>query len=466
MTIGMPVFHPQISGHVLLRPGFVLDGPALTRLAELGVFQVWIKFPPLAEVMRFVSPEIAYEHAALTSLIGRALDRVREPHAAELDFPVYADAVRCLVDKLLQDEDAALLISDVCAPESTLALHSSNVCFLSLLMGLKLESYLIEQRPTMIPRRARAVENLGVGALLSDIGVLRLDREVVDRFYATQDDTDEAWRRHVHLGYDLVRGKIEATASVCVLHHHQRYDASGYPHCPASVDPGVVTPPWARRRARSAKPSKGGKNAPGHAVDAGRRAGSEPSARAGSSPSEQMAQAAHGRRGDATHVFARIVGVADTFDRLRNPPGEGLRRGREPARVPMVRALRRVVGMSRAGQLDPTVVRALLHVAPAFAPGTIVRLNNGQQAVVTGFDPLDPCRPSVRHIRYVNAAMELDEQYMGEVYDLRRRTDLWVCEAEGLDISADLFGAEHPGEFDLRAVRTPLDGAGPLDQAA
>ena len=65
----------------------------------------------------------------------------------------------------------------------------------------------------------------------------------------------------------------------------------------------------------------------------------------------------------------------------------------------VVRVLREIVEQARTGIVDPVVVKGLLSVVPAFAPGSLVRLDDGQRAVVAEFDPLHPCRPTVQVLR-------------------------------------------------------------------
>jgi hypothetical protein len=161
MTLAMPIFHPTLPGHTLLRPGFTLDELTIARLTELHVGSIWIRYPALANVLKYVSPTIAFEHAAVTHLLGRLLDSARLGNGAgtaEMDFHIYAGAVRSLVGKLVAEPNAAILIGDLLCATSPLALHSGNVCFMSLLMGLKLDAYLIEERRRVSARAARGRE--------------------------------------------------------------------------------------------------------------------------------------------------------------------------------------------------------------------------------------------------------------------------------------------------------------------
>ncbi len=106
--------------------------------------------------------------------------------------------------------------------------HSTAVMYLSVLMGMKLCDYLAKQRRHIDPARAREVTNLGIGAMLHDVGIPQLDQSVRDCYDVIGDENDPAWQEHPSLGYDMVRGEIEPSAATVVLHHHQRRDGSGY----------------------------------------------------------------------------------------------------------------------------------------------------------------------------------------------------------------------------------------------
>ncbi|QKK07126.1 MAG: hypothetical protein HND58_02425 [Planctomycetota bacterium] len=138
----------------------------------------------------------------------------------------------------------------------------------------------------------------------------------------------------------MLRGGVGPSAAAAVLHHHQRFDGSGFPHRETfHGDPQPVN-------------------------------------------------------GTDIHIFARIVAVADVFDRLRHPaptaPG-----AEEPDPVPVVRVLRQMLRTEMAGWFDPIILHALVHAVPAFPPGSVVTLNDGRRAVVVSWDPLNPCRPTV-----------------------------------------------------------------------
>ena len=403
MVLALPVLHPAKPDHLLLKPGAALDMPAINRMREMRVRRIWIRYPPTDFLLQYASPKIIAEHGEMACKLSECFDTVASNAHASLEFGHYVDAVRSFAQAILDEPNAAVFLGDILDSTSPIVAHSTNVCYLSLLMALKLDAYLISERPWAGPKRAQNVENLGVGAMLHDVGMLRLPEDVVEDFERTQDEGDVRWQRHCALGFEAVRGKVPPTAASAVLHHHQRMDGTGFPKRPRAMGPPRAL------------------------------------------------------EGSEIHIFARIIAVADVFDRVRNPPCS-VRHGSVshcPPKAPTVRALKRTLMMARAGKLDPVVIKALVAVVPAFAPGSMVELNDGATCVVTNWDPLQPCRPVVHEIPdpqdflRVRGPMD-DPPELGPAMDLRKRRDLNIVRAEGHDVARDVFEARDACEFDLR----------------
>lgn len=389
MTLALPVFHPKRHDTVLLNSGFRLDARTIERLRELALREVWVRYPGMDFVAEYISPAVIEAHAQLTWQIGQAFDTVSRSAQTSLDYAAYRRAVSGLLEKLLENPRSAVFIQELADRDRPMLRHGSSVCMISLLMGLKLMDYLICERTRLSANYARDVSNLGVGAMLHDIGMLRLDPGVVAKWKATYDEDDPAWRNHVLVGYEMVREHVAPTAAAAVLHHHQRYDGSGFP---------------ARR---------------GHD---------------------------RGQAGSEIHIFARIIATADLFDRLRYAPLD--RDGPDAPPLPTVRALRTLREKPYRDWIDPMVFRALLTVVPAYAPGTQVMLSNGERAVVAEWFCDDPCRPTV--VTIGDPTKDFDAP-PGEAkrYQLRNEPDLVIVESEGQDVRDDNFFPQTPGEFDL-----------------
>jgi len=391
MVLALPLIHPRRHDTILLKPGLTLDERSIIRLRELRIRDLWIRYPGMDFINEYISPELVESQTAVTSRIAVAFDTIAQDAHAKLDYGDYRAAITSLVARLAASPKAGIFIQEMADNDEPALRHSSSVCLMSIMMGLKLEDYLIIERSRLGPVNARDVSSLGVGAMMHDIGMLRLPPDAVERWNSTQDESDPVWRHHVQIGFEMVKDAVGPAAAASVLHHHQKFDGSGFPH-----------------RVRLGAPD-------------------EPIA------------------GSEIHIFARIIAAADLFDRLRHPPGAA----HDAAPVPVVRVLKQLLGQTYQAWLDPMVFKALLAVAPAYAPGTIVTLSSGVPCVVVEWFADDPCRPTVQTIG--DPAKDFNNRdFNSERFILRKLPGLTVVRAEGVDVSRDNFFPTTPGQFDLR----------------
>ena len=405
MRLAMPVYHPRRGGPVLLKAGVTLDDRLIARMREIELREVWIHYPGMAFLGKYVSPAIIQTRADLSHNVLNALDSVAAGAVANLNYTAYKRAIVALVEQLLRSPAAAYYVEELAGQDTPHGRHANAVCYLSLLMGLKLGDYLIAERSRLHASHAKDVTSLGVGAMLHDVGMLRLPADTLRKWNSEHDETDPHWQRHVKLGFDMVREGVDPSAAAVVLHHHQTYDGTGFP----------------RRKLLNG----------------------------GSVPLE----------GQEIHVFSRIVAVADAFDRLRDS-GDAPGADRVPqTRRPTVAALREMILGKMSGRFDPMAIRALVATVPAYAPGSVVTLSNGSPAVVCNWRQDDPCRPRVLPIEGLGAAINADSEEASvidgadepkETIDLSSTPDLYIARAEGFDVSDENFLLPANREFDLR----------------
>ncbi len=391
MKLALSLHHPAKPGRVLLKANYELDESDIQRLRELEIREIWVRYPSLAFVGEYINPAVSELRNELAAALDATFETVANRGDVQLDYDQFKRTISDLVDQLTSQPRAALYINEICAGGKTHIAHAANVCSLSLLMGLKLQSYIVTQRSRLNPRHAMNVVSLGVGAMLHDIGMLRLDSAVVERWARSGDESDEAWRDHVRLGYETVRDTVGPSAASVVLNHHQRWDGTGFP---------------ARAEADG----------------------------------EERAQC-----GDQIPVFARIVAAADLYDRLRNPPDGSESR-------PPAAALHAMRTTDLAGRIDPMIYRALISVAPPYPPGVIVELSDGATGVVTGWSPAEPFRPAVRLIPDPTAQFG-SERIEAETVDLRERRDLCVAVADGREVAGFNLEAVDEADFDVDAAQ-------------
>jgi HD-GYP domain-containing protein (c-di-GMP phosphodiesterase class II) len=261
MKLALPVQLPSSPSRLLLRVGFKLTAQTLRKLEELKIRTLWVGYPSLSFLSEVVNEDTVRNQSVIAGQITKTFETVQAQSSAKLPYHLYIRSLGQMVNQLIHHPQSAVFLGDLSDTSDDLMRHSSSVTYLSLMMGLKLEGYLVRERRHVDPSRAAEVVNLGLGAMMHDLGVTLLPEAVREQYEATGDESDPAWREHTALGYHLVRGNINPTAASIVLHHHQHYDGSGY----VGSDYPVM-------------------------------------------------------RGKRVHVFSRIVTVADQFDRMRTPP--------------------------------------------------------------------------------------------------------------------------------------------------
>lgn len=397
MCLAMEVFHPR-RGNILLKQGFTLDANLIRKLDELGVHELWIAFPGAEEIRRFISPSIQQQRSQLVSKIADLFGEIQKDKASrmELDFTVYRRAVRDLIEELVTDAAAASYISEASGSGACDLRHSTEVCFISLLLGLKLQDYIVHERSRLSASEAKNIGGLGLGAMLHDIGYLSIDDRARSRYLRTRDESNLDWQLHVSLGHKLVSGSIKPSAAGVILQHHQYADGSGFP--------------------REIEDEDG-----------------EP----------------RGLRKHEIHVFARIACVANHFDRLHRL-GDGTIQ-------PRVRVLRDMMLGPWRSRFDPVVLAALPAVVPPFPPGSLVTLSDGDRAIVVDWDPSEPCRPTVQHVAGDESSgfHAVDESRL----DLREVRELTITEHDGHDVTKDHFEGSEIRLSQNNAATPPDDSA-------
>jgi len=97
--------------------------------------------------------------------------------------------------------------------------HSINSMFASLAMSSKLNFNDDE------------VRKLAAGALLHDIGKVKIDSAILQKPAALTDKEFDEMRKHPFFGLKVIMRGMDIGDQACrlVLHHHERYDGKGYP---------------------------------------------------------------------------------------------------------------------------------------------------------------------------------------------------------------------------------------------
>jgi putative nucleotidyltransferase with HDIG domain len=135
-----------------------------------------------------------------------------------LNLPGVKRVVRAMTESVLRNPDALMCFAQLKRKDEYSALHSLRVAILALTFGRHLGM------------KHDRLETLGLGALLHDIGKVRVPEEILAKPGALTPEETALMQRHVDWGVEILsptRQVPEAALDV-VRGHHERYDGSGY----------------------------------------------------------------------------------------------------------------------------------------------------------------------------------------------------------------------------------------------
>lgn len=164
----------------------------------------------------------SFEQSARTyqytgDLIKTVMDDIR--FGNRLSVKPIKEAVADCVDKVLENSDAMLLLTQLKNQDHYTAQHSLNVCILAILLGRELQLPIEE------------LNRVGLCGLMHDVGKMQVPLEVLNKPCALTDDELEIMRRHPTLGRDILMSARDiCPGAVDVAYsHHEHLAGTGYP---------------------------------------------------------------------------------------------------------------------------------------------------------------------------------------------------------------------------------------------
>lgn len=202
-------------GLPLIVSGMAIKPQFIERLRELGVFSVFVEDQQIPET----PPEVVTEETRRKAIaeVYTAFQDVKWGRGFQLQR--IRDIVNDLINDLLQNPTVLFHLTDIRTADNYTFAHSVGVCLLSLMMGISLG--LAE----------RELKNLGIGALLHDIGKVAVDEAIINKPGILTNEEMAGVRRHPLIGYEIVvkAPDIAPPSARVVLEHHEKLDGSGYP---------------------------------------------------------------------------------------------------------------------------------------------------------------------------------------------------------------------------------------------
>jgi len=214
MLLGRSIIDSE--GQVLLRAGVEMEDVYINRLYDLGIRYVYVQDDSLGEtdeVEDVITEETRIETVKLVKKTFSSLQSDRK-----INIPALRLVVNRMLDEILDNSNVLLSVSDMTAMDDFVFYHSVSVCTLAIMTGITL-GY-----------DDAKLKDLGVGALLHDIGKSKINPEILRREGSLNEEESALLSRHPEMGFNIIRGHSDISllsAHVC-FQHHERWDGTGY----------------------------------------------------------------------------------------------------------------------------------------------------------------------------------------------------------------------------------------------
>lgn len=203
-------------GRNLLAKGVAINEFHIRRLKELGVYSLYVQDGIVDDI---VLPKVINEktRVEMVRAVHNVFTNLNSDRA--INTRAIQNVIGNIIEEIFLNSDVLVQMTDIRSFDDYTFNHSINVCLISLMIGVTLsfsESKLRE---------------LGVGALLHDVGKIRLNKAIIDKPGTLTPWEYEEIKKHTVYGFEILKNYFEISlrSSHVAFQHHERNDGSGYP---------------------------------------------------------------------------------------------------------------------------------------------------------------------------------------------------------------------------------------------
>lgn len=215
-------------GKILLTKGSELTGSFIKRLKNLNIYTVYIedKASEGIDIVESIPVELLNE---ATNVITEGLETIADLNGTkptlqamiETDKTVrtFQNIFKEIMSSLTDNPTVLNLLATTKIHENHVYTHSLHVTIYSCQLAIK------NGLPT------KQIEEIGLGALLHDLGKIFLPPEILNKPGKLNEEEFKHMKAHSELGFDILRNvhEIPLVVAHCALQHHERIDGKGYP---------------------------------------------------------------------------------------------------------------------------------------------------------------------------------------------------------------------------------------------
>lgn len=222
MKLGKCIYNEE--GVILLKEHVELTPTVLNRLQQLGIDFLYIEDEatndvviedPISDETRMKAlSEIRTQFRMVIE--GNSRQKFSKNHFMGKAF---GNVMKMIIEDLDSREDALIMLMNMNVMNTYLYQHSLNVCIYSTMLGMA-NGYSRDE-----------ILTLGLGALLHDIGITKINQDILKKPGPLTEAERAEVRTHTEIGFKLLKDEpnIPLLAAHCAFQHHERLDGSGYP---------------------------------------------------------------------------------------------------------------------------------------------------------------------------------------------------------------------------------------------
>lgn len=237
MVLGQSIYGQN--GKLILAAGFRMDRKVIDLLKRKDYRSVYIEEPGTETIIPEDIINAQVRREAETDLIKlqdmsetilnvkeESTDKIKKivedksgQFKAVMMAPNIRQRVGSIIESLLSSPRSIMSLSSLKTVSGYRYQHSLNATVIALHLGLKFNY------------NPKELEELGMGVLLMDIGMIALPKRVLEKEGPLTPDEQKIVREHPNYGYIILqKSQNQMTVSNAIaLQHHERQDGTGYP---------------------------------------------------------------------------------------------------------------------------------------------------------------------------------------------------------------------------------------------
>lgn len=216
MVLAQDVLIPR-TGVTLLAVNTKLTMEMIRRIGHFGIDTVYVTAPEKSDKEKneeILAPVMAETHDKSVAVVEKYITTYDQNLFTQ---QILEGLVGDLLEQVEMDADLLLNLTHMKSYDNYLFSHAVNVSIISIIIGEQLGYSKVE------------LGQLGVAALLHDIGMLRISVKTWRNNGTLTPSEYQEVRKHPFYGAEYLSTKVAEDIRAVAAQHHERYDGSGYP---------------------------------------------------------------------------------------------------------------------------------------------------------------------------------------------------------------------------------------------